>query len=110
MQAEQMRQCMDRIEQCADDAKRAVKQAANVPEDLKRCVEALHQQASQAKHQPMMDDAMLRETVMQLEEKADEAMRACRAAGDGLDPQVKDAVKRAHAELSRAKHDMQAHA
>jgi uncharacterized protein Yka (UPF0111/DUF47 family) len=110
MQAEQIRQCMDKIEQCADDAKRAVKQASNVPEDVKRCVEALHQQASKAKHQPMMDDAMMRDTVMQLEEKADEAMRACREADASLDPQVKDAVKRAHAELSRAKHDMQAHA
>ena len=37
MQAEQMKQRIAKLEQCADDAKRAV-QSGNAPEDLRQCV------------------------------------------------------------------------
>lgn len=109
MQAEQMKQRIDRIEECADDAKRAV-QSGSVPQELKDCVMSLHQQASQAKQQmgsqaQMGQDAM-RGTVMQMEQMADRAMQACRNAGN-VDPQVQQAVQRAHDEVSGLKKDVQ---
>ena len=33
---------VDQLEQCADDAKRAVKNASAVPEDVRKCVDELH--------------------------------------------------------------------
>lgn len=105
MQAEQIRQHLERIEQYADEAKQAVK-TASAPEEVRKSVGALHEQASHAKHQPLMDHVLFRETVLQLEELADDAMRACREAGGGLDAQVLHAVRRAHGELSRLKEEV----
>ena len=42
---------------------------------------------------------------MQLEETADRAMQACRSAGN-VDPQLQQAVQRAHAEASSLKKEM----
>jgi hypothetical protein len=109
MQMEQIRQRLARAEEYADEAKHAAK-AASVPAELRRCVESLHYLASDAKHNPLMDHVLYRETVLQLEELADEAMRGCRNAGDALDPQVLPAVQRAHAELTRMKDEVLAHA
>lgn len=103
MQPEQMKQTLDRIEQCADDMVRALKSASGAPDALRRSVESLHQKASEAKRQPMTDDASFKDCVMQLEQLADDAMKACRETG-GIDQQLQEAVKRGHAELSRQKH------
>lgn len=108
MQAEQIRQQLELAEQCADEAMHAVK-AGRVPDALRRSVEALHKQASDAKHHPLMNDALYRETIAQLEQLADEAMAACRDAGS-VDPQVRDAVQRAHRELSRLSQEVGAQA
>lgn len=81
-----------------------------MPADLRQCVDSMHQQASSAKHGGAMSDQQYRDCVMQLEQLADKAMEACRNAGSGLDAKVQDAVKRAHAEMSKAKHDMMSHA
>jgi hypothetical protein len=109
MNSQELKECIDRVEQCADDARRAA-QAGNVPGDLRQAVDTLHQQASQAKRsagvQPDQDD--MRDTVMQLEQAADRAMQACRSAGDQVDSQVQQAVQRAHAEASKLKKQIQA--
>lgn len=102
MQAEQIRQNLERIEAYVDEARQAVK-TASAPEEVRKAVGSLHEQASSAKHQPLMDHVLYRETVLQLEELADDAMRACRDAGGGLAPEVLEAVRRAHGELSRMK-------
>ena len=109
MQAELIRQRLDRIEQYADEAKQAVK-PASVPEDVRQGVESLHEQASEAKRNPLMDHVLYRETVLALEDLADEALQACRNAGGALDPQVLHAVQRAHGELTRMKEEVLAHA
>jgi hypothetical protein len=106
MQQEQLKQRIDRLEQCADEAKQACQKAGNVPQELKECVMTLHEQASATKHatqgQESATEDSLRKDIMQLEETADRAMQACRSAGN-VDPQLQQAVQRAHAEASSLK-------
>ncbi|MBA2965532.1 MULTISPECIES: hypothetical protein [Ramlibacter] len=111
MQADQLKERINRIEQCADDAKRAV-QAGSVPPELRQQVDQLHQQARQAKQdcdsQQQMGQSQdkMRQQVMQLEQTADRAKQACSTASN-LDPQAKQAVQRAHDEISSLKKQIQ---
>ena len=110
MQMSEVKQRIDRVEQCADEAEKAM-QAGSVSGDLRQCVDAMHQQARQAQQacstgQQQGDQNQLRDVVMQLEQSGDRAMQACRKAGN-VDPQVQQAVQRAHAEASSLKKEMQ---
>ena len=109
MQQEQLKQRIARVEECADQAKQACQQAGNVPQDLKDCVMSLHQQASATKHatqgQESASEDSLRKDIVQLEDTADRAMQACRNAGN-IDPQLQQAVQRAHAEASSLKKEL----
>ena len=110
MQADQLKERINRIEQCADDAKRAVQQGS-VPNELRQSVDQLHQQARQAKQdanspQQQMGQDGLKQQVMQLEQTGDKAMQACRTGGN-IDPQTQQAVQRAHDEISNLKKQMQ---
>ena len=109
MDSSELKQCINRLEQCADEAKSAV-QAGNATNELRECVNTLHQQASQAKQGAgtQADEGKLRDTVMQLEQTADRAMQACRSAGSQVDAKTQQAVQRAHAEASKAKKQIQA--
>jgi hypothetical protein len=106
MDAQELRQCVNRIEECADEAKRAM-HSGSPPQELRQCVEDMHQQAREAKQDGSGDEAALRGRVMQLEQTADRAMQACRSAGN-VDPQLQQAVQRAHDEVSKLKKQMQA--
>lgn len=115
MQMNEVKQRIDRVEQCADEAERAIQQSASVPSELRQCVDTMHQQARQAQQvcasQPQQqqqqgDTGQLRQAVMQLEEAGDKAMDACRRAGS-VDPQVQQAIQRAHAEASSLKKQIQ---
>lgn len=110
MQAEQLKECINRIEECADEAKRAV-QAGSVPQELRQCVETLHQQAHQAQQQAgsqqQQGQSGLRDAVMQMEQTGDRAMKACRSAGGSVDAQTQQAVQRAHDEISSLKKQIQ---
>jgi hypothetical protein len=111
MQADQLKQGIDRIEECADEAKHAL-QAGSAPEPLRQAVDQLHQQARQAKQQAsgqqqgQQGQQGLEQAVMQMEQTGDRAMQACRTAGN-LDPQAKQAVQRAHDEISSLKKQIQ---
>lgn len=110
MQASEMKQRIDRVEQCADEAERAV-QAGSVSGELRQSVDAMHQQARQAQQacssqQQQGDQSQLRQVVMQLEQAGDRAMQACRNAGN-VDPKVQQAVQRAHDEASSLKKELQ---
>lgn len=107
MDTQEIKQSIERVEACADEAKAAVR-SGSAPQDLQQCVMDLHQQASQAKHAGSVDENALRQTVMQLEQTADRAMQACRQAGSSVDPKTQQAVQRAHDQLSRLKRQMQA--
>lgn len=111
MQMEQMKQSINRIEECVDEAKRAV-QAGSVPNEIRQCVDSLHEQARQAKQsadagQQQQGGDQLRQQVMQLEQTGDRAMQAVRTAGKSLDPQAQQAIKRAHDEISSLKKQIQ---
>jgi hypothetical protein len=110
MQMSEVKQRIDRVEQCADDAERAV-QAGSVPSELRQSVDAMHQQARQAQQacssqQQQGDSSSMRDVVMQLEQAGDRAMQACRKAGN-VDPQVQQAIQRAHEEASNLKKQIQ---
>lgn len=112
MQMNEVKQRVDRIEQCTDEAKQAV-QSASAPADLKQCVEQMHQQAHQmqqacgsASGQQQGDMGTMKQTVAQLEQTGDRAMQACRQAGN-VPQQVQQAVQRAHDEISHLKKEMQ---
>ncbi|TFZ01283.1 hypothetical protein EZ242_07830 [Ramlibacter rhizophilus] len=122
---DQLKQRIDKVEECADEAKNAL-QAGSTPNDLRECVEQMHQQARQAKQmvggsssqsqgqqsqsqgqgQGQMDQNV-RSTIEQLEQTADRAMQACRQAGSSVSPQLQQAVQKAHAEASGLKKQIQ---
>ena len=111
MQADQLKQRINRIEECADEAKRAVQQASGAPQELQQCVDSLHNQARQAQQsassgQQMGEDSQ-RQAVMQLEQTADRAVQVCRKSGGNIDPQAQQAVQRAHDEISSLKKQIQ---
>jgi vacuolar-type H+-ATPase subunit H len=109
MQADQLKQSIKRIEECADEAKRAV-QAGSAPQELRQCVDTLHEQARQAQQQmgssQQQGQDSIRSTVMQMEQAGDRAVQACRSAGN-VDPQTQQAVQRAHDEISSLKKQIQ---
>jgi hypothetical protein len=110
MQADQLKQRMDKIEECTDEAKRAV-QAGSAPAELRQVVGSLHDQARQAQQaagdsQQMGEDG-LRNTVMQLEQTGDRAVQVCRSSGTSVDQKTQQAVQRAHDEISSLKKQMQ---
>jgi hypothetical protein len=107
MDTQNIRQSIERVEQCADEAKDSMR-SGNLPQDLQQCIQELHQQASRAKHAGSSDENMLRQTVMQLEQTADRTMDASRRAGSQVDPKTQQAIQRAHDELSQLKKQMQA--
>lgn len=113
MQTHDMKQRVDRIEQCTDDAKRALQQSASAPAELKQCVEQMHQQAHDVQQacsstggQAQLGQDALRQRIEQLEQTGDQAMQACRRAGN-VDPQLQQAVQRAHDEISSLKKQVQ---
>ena len=111
MQPSEVKQRIDRVEQCADEAERAI-QSGSVSGELRQSVDAMHQQARQAQQecssqqQQQGDQGRLRDVVMQLEQASDRAMKACQNAGS-VDPQVQQAVQRAHEEASNLKKQLQ---
>lgn len=109
MQASELKQRIDRVEQCADQAERAM-QAGSVQAELRQSVDAMHQQARQAQQAcasgQQQGDQGLRDVVNQLEQASDRAMQACRNAGN-VDPKLQQAVQSAHDEASSLKKQMQ---
>jgi hypothetical protein len=109
MDSHDMKQSIDRIEECADEVKKCVQSGA-VPQDLRQAIDQFHQQASQAKQR--MDgstgEGEMRNAIMQMEQSADRMKAACASAGSNLDPKLQQAVQRAHDEASRLKKQVQA--
>ncbi|MBA3598252.1 MAG: hypothetical protein H0W40_12890 [Methylibium sp.] len=109
MQMNQVQDSMNRIEQCADDAMAALrKTGGSTPDELRQCVDEMHSQSRQARQmaQQSSDEGQMVGCVDGLEQIGDRAMEACRKAGSQVDPQVQQAVKRAHDEISGLKKQM----
>jgi uncharacterized protein Yka (UPF0111/DUF47 family) len=111
MQMSELKQRIDRIEECADDAEQAMR-TGSVPADLRQRVDAMHQQARQLQQacsstgQQQGDQSRLRDMVAELEQSGDRAMDACRQARN-VDPRLQQAVQRAHQEASSLKKEVQ---
>ena len=110
MQMDQMRQTAERIEQCADDAMQAVRQAgSSAPSELRDSVKQMHQQARELRDaaRQATDEQQIAGQVETLEQTGDRAKQACRMAGSGVDAQLQSAVMRAHDEISSFKKQME---
>jgi hypothetical protein len=108
MDTGQFQQRVERIEQCADEAVKAMKQAGDAPDELRQCVTRLHEQARQlrAEARQASDQTQLSGSVDSLEQTGDRAKAACRGAGNRVDPQLQSAVMKAHDEISGLKKQM----
>lgn len=108
MNSQDLKDCIHRVEECADEAMRACA-SAQAPQQLKDSVQKLHQCAKDAETQAssQADENSLRQPVMKLEQAADQAMQACRSAGT-VDQTLQQAIQRAHDEASKLKKQMEA--
>ncbi|RJG01539.1 hypothetical protein [Noviherbaspirillum sedimenti] len=106
MQVNEIRQRFNHIEQTIEHASEACRTSADVPSDLKQCINELDQQTGQArKVMQSQDESQIIQCVDDLEELGDRAKYACENASD-LDEDVRDAVLLAHRELSDLKHSL----
>ena len=108
MQSSQFKERVERIEQCADEAVKAVEKAgAGAPEELRQSVSQMHQQARDLRSEAQRNDdqVQLAGSVDTLEQTGDRAKAACRKA-DRVDPQLQSAVTRAHDEIASLKKQM----
>lgn len=108
MQADEVRQRFNQIEQTIQQASQACERAGSgVSADLKNSIQQLDKESSKARQQLQQakDDQTIIECVDQLEELGDKAKTACEKS-DNLDQQVKNAVLQAHQELSQLKHQL----
>lgn len=108
MQAKEVRQRFDQIEQTIHQASQACERAGDgVPMDLKNSIQQLDQQSSKARQQLQQaeDEQTIIQCVDQLEELGDKAKAACEKGGN-VDQQLKNAVLQAHEELRQLKHQL----
>lgn len=109
MQSNQLQQRVERIEQCTDEAVKAMQQAGDgAPDDLRQCVAQMHEQARdlRTKARQAGDQAQLTGSVDSLEQTGDRAKAACKSAGGRIDPQLQSAVTKAHDEIADLKKQM----
>ena len=108
MQANEVQQRVSRIKQTIQQASQACVSAGDsVPGNIKRSVDELDQQSDQATKtlQQASDEASIRQCVDELEQLGDKAKAACESAAN-VDQKLKDAVVKAHQELSQLKHQV----
>ncbi|MCG2585695.1 hypothetical protein [Massilia sp. TS11] len=106
LQNSEIQQRITRIEQAVGQAAQSCQTEQNLSPKLKHCIEELDRQCHVAESViQSQDENRIRQCVDELESLGDEAKRACTM--DGSAPStVKDAVLRAHDELSRLKHQL----
>lgn len=107
MQLNEVRQKVQHLEQTIGRAVQACKSDASVPEPIKRSMSELDQQAHQAEQllQSNPDENRIRQCIDDLESISDRARNACEQTGS-VKPEIRDAVKQAHSELSQLKRQL----
>jgi len=108
MQMTEVKDSLDRIEQCTDQAQAAMRQAKQTPDELRRCVDQMHAQAREVRDmaQRSTDQGQLTSSIDQLEQTGDQAKQACRRGGASVDAQLQSAVMQAHDQISNLKKQM----
>jgi hypothetical protein len=103
MEAKQIKQELQQVEQIIGRAMQAIKSDSTAPQDLKDCLQELDRQSKKAKQSQAQDD--LERCVEDLEAASDRARDAAERAGD-LDSQTKTAVLQVHDQLATLKHQL----
>lgn len=106
LQANELEQRFNIIEQAIGQAAQACSAERDVPSELRSCIQKLDQQSDQAKEVIQShDEERIRKMVDDLEYLGDRAKQVC-GSGANLTPQMKNAVTRMHDELSNLKHQL----
>ena len=108
MQANEVQQRVSQIKQTIQQASQACDSAGeSVPADLKNSIQQLGKRSDQASEtlKQSSDEASIRQCVDELEELGDQAKVACEKSAN-IDQNLKDAVMKAHQELSQLKHQV----
>ena len=107
MQMTQVNDCLNRIEQCADDALAALKGATNPSQELRGTLTEFHRQARDLRDaaKQSIDEQRLIGEVDRLEKTGDRAKEACQSTGS-VDTRLRTAVMRAHDEVSSLKRQL----
>lgn len=103
MQAQDIQQAIDAIEQTTDKAVAALRNG-QTDAALQQAVNDMHQQARTKRK--LDDQQALTQAAMDIEQAADRAMDACRKASQ-VDADLQQAVKDAHQQASQLKHKLQ---
>jgi hypothetical protein len=108
MQTSQVQQSLSRIERCIDDAVLACRDDSLAPTDLRACIADLDRRSDEALQlvNRGASDDNLRDCVDSMERVGDRAMKAARGRDGQIDRQLRDAVQRAHDEISQLKHQL----
>lgn len=104
MQANEIRQRFNHIEETIHHVAELCQSAINMPMHLKDCIQQLDQRSVQARKiiQESVDEDHVRQYVDDLEQLGDRARDACQLAHN-VDDELKNAVMQAHSELSELK-------
>jgi uncharacterized coiled-coil DUF342 family protein len=106
LQANEIQQRMNHIQQTIGQAEQACMSAADTPPELRACIQKLAEESKQVDRMLQSNDqARIIECVDRLEDMGDDAKRLSRSDAH-ISPQVETAVTRVHAELSELKHKM----
>jgi hypothetical protein len=108
MQANEVQQRVSQIKQTIQKASQACDSAGeSVPADLKKSIQQLDKRSDQASEtlKQSSDEESIRQCVDELEELGDKAKTACENSAN-VDQNLKDAVMKAHQELSQLKHQV----
>ncbi|HAT29492.1 MAG TPA: hypothetical protein DCW29_01160 [Janthinobacterium sp.] len=106
LQANEIQQRFNVIEQAIGQAAQACSAERDVPSELRDCIQKLDRKSDMAKEVIQSQDQMrIRKVVDDLEQLGDRARRVC-GSGANLTPQMKNAVLHMHEELSNLKHQL----
>jgi len=107
MQANEVRERFNQIEQTIHQATEACQRSDSVSGELKNSIQQLDQRSEKARDELKQteDENSIRQCVDELEELGDRAKSACQGAGN-VDEALKNAVLQAHQELSDLKRQL----
>lgn len=106
LQAKEIQQRINSVEQAIGRAAQACSAERDVPSELRDCIQKLDRQSDLAKEViETRDEMQIRKFVDDLEMLGDRAKQVC-GSGAKLTPQLKNAVMRVHDELSSLKHQL----
>jgi chromosome segregation ATPase len=106
LQANEIQQRFNHIQQSIQQATQACQSSSNVPSDLQNCIQQLDSESNSAQQvMQSQDQQQIIQCVDKLEQLGDRARDACQQS-QSVDGQLKQAVMQAHDELSDLKRQL----